>query len=67
VALVAGMVMAANTVIAVTLGTLLPMGFKRLKLDPVLISGPLMTTLLDQIGFLVFLSTITFSVKVLHM
>jgi magnesium transporter len=68
VALVAGMVMATNTLIAVTLGTLLPMGFKQMKLDPVLISGPLMTTLLDQIGFLVFLSTIAFSVhQVLHL
>jgi magnesium transporter len=68
VALVAGMVMATNTLIAVTLGTLLPMGFKQMKLDPVLISGPLMTTLLDQIGFLVFLSTIAFSVhQFLHL
>jgi magnesium transporter len=66
VALVAGIVMATNTLIAVTLGTLLPMGFKRLNLDPALISGPLVTTLLDTIGFILFLSLITFSVNVLH-
>ena len=67
VALVAGTVMATNTIIAVTLGTLLPMGFKRLNLDPALISGPLVTTLLDTIGFILFLSLITFSVDVLNL
>src|SRR5207237_3230146 len=45
VALIAGMVMATNTIVAVTLGTLLPMGLKRLKLDPALVSGPLVTTM----------------------
>ncbi len=47
--------MATNTFVAVTLGTLLPMGLKRLKLDPALVSGPLVTTMLDTIGFLTFL------------
>ena len=56
VCVLAGLVMSINTVIAVSLGTLLPMGLKRLKLDPALISGPLLTTTLDSIGFLVFLS-----------
>ncbi|WP_019499632.1 magnesium transporter [Pseudanabaena sp. PCC 6802] len=56
VALVAGLVMAINVLVAATLGTLLPMGLKRLKLDPALISGPLLTTILDTVGFLTFLS-----------
>ncbi len=64
---VAGLVMAANSVIAVTLGTLLPMALKRLKLDPALISGPLVTTLLDTIGFILFLTLITISLNVLHL
>jgi magnesium transporter len=59
VSLVAGFVMSMNTLLAVTLGTLIPMGFKRLNLDPALISGPLVTTLLDTIGFILFLSLIT--------
>lgn len=59
VALVAGFVMAVNTLVAVTLGTLLPMGLKRLKLDPALVSGPLVTTMLDTIGFILFLTLIT--------
>jgi magnesium transporter len=61
VGLIAGLVMATNTLVAVTLGTFLPMGLKRLKLDPALISGPLMTTVLDAIGFVTFLSMISFA------
>jgi magnesium transporter len=63
VALVAGFVMAINTVVAVTLGTLLPMAMKRLKLDPALVSGPLVTTMLDTIGFILFLTLITISLR----
>jgi magnesium transporter len=67
VGVVAGLVMATNTLVAVTLGTLLPIGLKRLKLDPALVSGPLVTTMLDTIGFILFLSMITFSLNVLHL
>lgn len=67
VALVAGLVMATNSLVAVTLGTILPMGLKRLKLDPALVSGPLVTTLLDSIGFITFLTIITVSLNILHL
>lgn len=67
VGFVAGLVMALNVLVAVTLGTMLPMAFKRLKLDPALISGPLLTTLLDAVGFMLFLSLISFSLNVLHL
>ncbi|MEH2367416.1 magnesium transporter [Nostoc sp.] len=67
VALIAGMVMATNTIVAVTLGTLLPMALKRLKLDPALVSGPLVTTMLDTIGFLTFLSLISLALNVFHL
>lgn len=67
VAVVAGLVMAANTITAVTLGTLLPMALKGLNLDPALVSGPLVTTLLDSIGFILFLSLVTISLNVLHL
>lgn len=63
VALVAGLVMAINVLVATTLGTLLPMGIKRLKLDPALISGPLLTTTLDALGFLTFLTLISGALK----
>ncbi|MBO3458871.1 magnesium transporter [Aetokthonos hydrillicola Thurmond2011] len=67
VALVAGTVMATNTLVAVTLGTLLPMGLKRLKLDPAMMSGPLVTTMLDAIGFMIFLSMISMALNVFHL
>ncbi|MGB5963706.1 MAG: magnesium transporter [Coleofasciculaceae cyanobacterium] len=67
VALVAGSVMAMNVFVAVTLGTLLPMGLKRLKLDPALVSGPLLTTLLDAIGFMIFLSLISVCLNIFHL
>lgn len=56
IALVAGSVMVINVVVAASLGTLLPMALKRLNLDPALISGPLLTTTLDAVGFMTFLS-----------
>ncbi|WGV27039.1 magnesium transporter [Halotia branconii] len=67
VAVIAGVVMATNTIVAVTLGTLLPMALKRLKLDPALVSGPLVTTMLDTIGFLTFLTLISVGLNVLHL
>ena len=66
VSLVAGSVMFVNTLIAVSLGTLLPIGVQRLKLDPALMSGPLVTTLLDAIGFMIFLSLISTAMHVFH-
>jgi magnesium transporter len=67
VSIMAGLVMATNSLVAVTLGTLLPIGFIRLKVDPALISGPLVTTMLDTIGFILFLTMVTISLNVLHM
>jgi len=67
VALVAGLVMAINVLVAVILGTLLPIGFKQMNLDPALISGPLLTTLLDGVGFMIFLSLISVALNVLHL
>lgn len=67
VALVAGLVMAMNVFVAVTLGTVLPMAMKRLKLDPALISGPLLTTMLDAVGFMIFLSLISAALNIFHL
>ncbi|NJR39500.1 MAG: magnesium transporter [Leptolyngbyaceae cyanobacterium CSU_1_4] len=64
VALVAGSVMMINVLIAASLGTLLPLGLKRMNLDPALISGPLLTTTLDAIGFLTFLSLVSIALKI---
>ena len=67
VAIVATLVMAINVFVAATMGTLLPMTLKRLNLDPALISGPILTTTLDAIGFLTFLSLISVALNVFHL
>ncbi len=54
--LVVGGSLAANTVVAVSLGGLLPLLLKRLKMDPALVSGPLLTTVTDMCGFFFVLS-----------
>jgi magnesium transporter len=64
IAAIAAMVMMVNVLIAATLGTLLPMLLKRMNLDPALISGPLLTTTLDAVGFLTFLSLISIALNV---
>ncbi|BAZ26115.1 magnesium transporter [Kalymmatonema gypsitolerans NIES-4073] len=64
VSIVAATVMVVNVFIAASLGTVLPMSLKRLNLDPALISGPLLTTTLDAIGFLTFLSMISVALQI---
>jgi magnesium transporter len=59
VAVIAALVMMVNVLVAASMGTLMPMLLKRMNLDPALISGPLLTTTLDAVGFLTFLSLIS--------
>jgi magnesium transporter len=54
--LVVGGALAANTVVAVSLGGLLPLLLKRWKLDPALVSSPVLTTVTDMCGFFFVLS-----------
>ena len=49
--MVVGGALAANTLVSVTLGGMLPLVLKRLKLDPALVSSPLLTTVTDICGF----------------
>lgn len=64
VALVAATVMIINVFVAATIGTLMPMGLKRLNLDPALISGPLLTTTLDAVGFFTFLGLVSITLRI---
>jgi len=48
--------LAVNTVVAVCLGGLIPLLLKRIKLDPALVSSPLLTTVTDMCGFFFVLS-----------
>jgi len=54
--LVVGIAMAANTVIAVCAGSLIPLALRRLRLDPALVSSPVLTTITDMCGFFLVLS-----------
>ena len=54
--LVVGGALAANTMIAVCLGALIPLLLKGFKVDPALASGPILTTLTDMCGFFLVLS-----------
>lgn len=54
--LVIGSALALNTVVASLLGGALPLLLKRLRVDPALVSGPILTTITDMCGFFFVLS-----------
>ena len=53
---VIGLALALNTVVAVSLGGVLPLFLKSIKVDPALASGPVLTTVTDMCGFFLVLS-----------
>ena len=57
--LVVGAALAANTLVAVSLGGTVPLLLKRLKVDPAVASGPILTTVTDMCGFFLVLSLAT--------
>jgi len=54
--LVVGAALFANTLVAVSLGGVLPLLLKRANVDPALASGPILTTVTDMCGFFLVLS-----------
>ncbi|MEZ4650704.1 MAG: magnesium transporter [Candidatus Eisenbacteria bacterium] len=54
--LVVGCAMLLNTLIAVSIGGVVPLVLKRLKFDPALASGPILTTVTDMCGFFLMLT-----------
>ena len=54
--LVVGSALALNTIVAVSLGGLLPLVLKRFKMDPALVASPVLTTVTDMCGFFFVLS-----------
>ena len=57
--LVVGSALMLNTVLAVVLGGLVPLGLKAARQDPALASGPILTTVTDLVGFFLVLSFAT--------
>jgi len=54
--LVIGLALCLNTIIAVSIGGVVPLLLKRLGQDPAVASGPLLTTITDMAGFFLVLS-----------
>ena len=54
--LVIGAALALNTVLAVSIGGVVPLLLKRFGQDPAVASGPLLTTITDMAGFFLVLS-----------
>ena len=57
--LVVGGALAANTIIAVSIGGTVPLILRRFELDPAVASGPLLTTVTDMCGFFLLLGLAT--------
>jgi magnesium transporter len=60
---VVGAALAVNTVVAVVVGGTLPLVLERLRVDPALASGPVLTTLTDMCGFFLVLSLATLALS----
>ncbi|WP_206675362.1 magnesium transporter [Mariprofundus sp. KV] len=54
--LVVGVALAANTIVAVSIGGTVPLMLKRMGKDPAVASGPILTTVTDMCGFFLILS-----------
>ena len=52
----AGYALAANTLLAVLLGGVVPLALHGMRMDPALSSGPILTTVTDMCGFFLVLS-----------
>jgi magnesium transporter len=54
--LVVGAALAINTIVAVSLGGVIPLFLKKMNVDPALASGPILTTVTDMFGFFLALT-----------
>ncbi len=63
--LVIGLALSINTVIAVSIGGVVPLLLKRFGQDPAAASGPLLTTITDMAGFFLVLSLATLMMPLL--
>jgi magnesium transporter len=52
--LVVALTIFLNMIIAATVGTLIPMFFKRIRVDPAIATGPFVTTAIDVVGIFAY-------------
>ena len=57
--IVVGVALCINTMVAVTIGGIVPLVLKRFDIDPAVASGPILTTVTDMCGFLLVLGIAT--------
>ena len=62
-AITVGLAMIATVIAATVSGALLPLLFKKMKLDPALMSGPFITSIVDIISLLVYFNIAAFFFK----
>lgn len=63
---VVGAALALNTMIAVSIGGIIPLLLKKADKDPALASGPILTTVTDMCGFFLVLSLASFFLPLLN-
>lgn len=56
---VAGLALWINTIVAAIVGGIMPLLLRKLKIDPAIASGPILTTITDITGFFIILSLAT--------
>ena len=59
VALTVSFTLFLTVILAKVVGGVLPMIAKKLKLDPAIMAGPLITTIIDAVALLIYFSTAT--------
>jgi magnesium transporter len=57
--MVVGTALCINTMVAVSIGGIVPLVLKRFRIDPAIASGPILTTVTDMCGFLLVLGIAT--------
>jgi len=62
---VVGVALMVNTMVAVSLGGIIPLVLKRARFDPALASGPVLTTVTDMCGFALVLGLATWMLPLL--
>jgi magnesium transporter len=63
--LVVGVALALNTVVAVSVGGVVPLVLRGIRVDPAIASGPLLTTITDMVGFFFVLGFATLMLPLL--
>ncbi|MDD2402772.1 MAG: magnesium transporter, partial [Clostridia bacterium] len=60
---VVGLAMMGNMITASTMGTLVPIAFKKIGIDPAVASAPFISTVVDITGLLIYSTLATLLIK----